>query len=396
MPIQSDRRPTGMFHGVRAALGRLPGRIHAFLNEGEFDVSRERERFQLALELSSAAMVMSDRLGRIVLTNGVAECLFGYAKEELHGKTVESLMPLRFQAAHPGHRAGFHKEPGAKRAMGVGRDLHALRKDGTEFPAEIGLSRMQGREGEYVVATIIDITERKRAEQALRRSAADLESFVYTVSHDLRSPIRAIQGYAHFVLKRLGEGPDPESLLMLRRISDCGVRLDHLIRDLLSYSAISREVLALAPVDLDKLVAEIVGQYPDIGKARVRVRGPLGKVLAQESLLTQALSNVLGNAAKFVLKDKTPEIDVWTEIRESGKVRLIIQDNGVGISREHWSRIFDPFEKLPVSETREGTGIGLAIARKAVERLGGSISVESEPGKGSRFQLELAGCEHAA
>lgn len=392
MPIQPDRRPIGMFHGVRAALGR----IHAFLNEGEFDVSRERERFQLALELSSSAMVMSDRLGRIVLTNGVAECLFGYAKEELRGKTVEALMPLRFRAAHPRHRAGFHKEPGAKRAMGVGRDLHALRKDGTEFPAEIGLSRMQGREGEYVVATIIDITERKRAEQALRRSADDLESFVYTVSHDLRSPIRAIQGYAHFVLKRLGEGPDPESLLMLRRISDCGVRLDHLIRDLLSYSAISREVLALAPVDLDKLVAEIIGQYPDIGKARVRVRGQLGKVLAQESLLTQALSNLLGNAAKFVLKDKTPEIDVWTEIRESGKVRLIIQDNGIGISREHWSRIFDPFEKLPASETREGTGIGLAIVKKAVERLGGSISVESEPGKGSRFQLELAGCEHAA
>lgn len=340
-------------------------------------------------------MVMVDRLGRIVLTNGEAERLFGYAKEELRGQIIEILLPPRFRAAHPGHRAGFLKEPGAKRAMGVGRDLFALRKDGTEFPAEIGLSRWQGREGEFVVATIIDITERKRAEQLLRRSVADLEAFAYTVSHDLRSPIRAIQGYAHFVGKRLGESADPECRVMLQRISDSGVRLDRLIRDLLSYNAIAGEPPALAPVDLDKLIAEVVGQYPDIGGARVRIRGPLGVVLAQVSLMTQVLSNLLGNAAKFVPKGRTPEIDVWTERREGGKVRLFIQDNGVGIPQEHWSRIFHPFERLPAPETGEGTGMGLAIAKRAVERLGGSIAVESEPGKGSRFQIELAGCEHA-
>lgn len=355
----------------------------------------EREHFQLALELSAAAMVMVDRAGAIVLTNGVAESMFGYAKEEMNGEPLDILLPARYREIHRGQCAGFQAQPGANRTMGVGRDLWSVRKDGKEFPVEIGLSRIQGRAGEFVAATIIDITERKRAEQMLRNSVADLEAFAYTVAHDLRAPIRAIQGYAELVRRRLGEGSDEECRVMLQRISDSGVRLDRLIRDSLSYNAIARGTLELVPVDLDKLLAEVVALYPDLAEARVRIRGPLGGVLAQESLVSQVLANLLGNAVKFTLKGKTPEIDVWTEKRENGKVRLFIQDNGVGIAREHWSRIFEPFERLRGAETREGTGIGLAIVKKAVERLGGNISVESEPGKGSRFSIELAGCEHA-
>lgn len=356
---------------------------------------RERDRLQLALELSSAAMVLVDPSGRIVLTNGVAELLFGYSKEEMSGQAIEILLPPRFRAAHPGHRAGFLHEPGAKRAMGVGRDLWALRKDATEFPVEIGLSRMQGRDGAFVAATIVDITERKRAEGSLRKSVADLEAFAYTVSHDLRSPIRAIQGYAHLVRERLGEGADPECRAMLQRISDSGVRLDRLIRDSLSYNAITHGPLELVPVDLDKLIAQVVDLYPNLGRDRVRIRAPLGRVLAQESLMTQILSNLLGNAVKFTAKDTTPQVDVWTEEREGGKVRLCIQDNGIGIPREHWARIFGHFERLPAAQAGEGTGIGLAIVKMAVERLGGSVSVESEPGKGSLFSVMLAGCANA-
>ena len=146
---------------------------------------------------------------------------------------------------------------------------------------------------------------------------------------------------------------------------------------------------ATGPVELDAVVAYVLGNYPDVATASVNVRAPLGRVTGQESLLVQIFSNLLGNAVKFASKDRTPVIDVWTEPREEGLLHIVVRDNGIGIPCEHWERIFLPFERLHPAEAWPGTGMGLAIVKKAVERLGGSVGVEPDPNQGSRFWFEL-------
>lgn len=349
----------------------------------------ERERFRIALEASASGIVVVGRDGRIAFVNAEAERLFGWACEEMPGKPVEVLLPERFRAGHPEYRDGFFRDASGKRQMGVGRDLYALRKDGSEMPVEIGLTRFEEGGQVYVVASVTDISQRKAAEARLRRTVLDLEGFAYTISHDLRSPIRAVQGYSHYLAERLADRVDPESRGMLERIGQAAVRLDHLIRDLLSFASIGREEVELEAVDLDGIVAHVAEEYPELAKARVRARPPLGQVLAQSSLMIQVLSHLLGNAVKFIPKDRTPEIDVWTDRCGEGKLQISVQDNGIGIPREAWGRVFQPFVRLQSSSEFEGTGIGLAIVKRAVERMGGRVGVESEPGKGSRFWVEL-------
>lgn len=363
--------------------------------------ARGREEFRAALETAANAMVMVDVRGSIVLTNAEADRLFGYEPGELSGRVVEVLVPDRFKAAHPAHRTDFLKMPSGKVPMGTGRVYFGLRKDGVEFPADVGLSHVRLKEGSFVVASVIDVTARhasdqrlREAEEDLRRTVQDLEGFAYTVSHDLRSPLRAIQGYAHFAQERLKDTADPQSLDMLQRISASAVRLDRLIRDVLSYSAITRQAVELAPVDLDKVVDHVVGMYPILQSARLSVARPLGAVLAQESLMLQVVANLLVNAVKFVPAGRAAAIEVRTERSAPGKVSLVVADNGPGIPRVHWERIFQPFARLPSARGVAGSGIGLAIVKRAVERLGGTIRVESDPCTGTRFFIELTEAVH--
>lgn len=361
----------------------------------------EQERFRAALEAAAAATVVVGRDGRIAFVNSAAESLFGWTRAEMVGQLVEMLIPERFRARHAGYRDAFFREPGARRPMGAGRDLVALRKDRTElpieaglargsgsvseFPAEVGLTRVSAGE-EYVVVTLADVSVRKAAEESLRASVAELERFAYTISHDLRAPLRAIEGYAHLLSERLGPQTDEQGRAMLGRVREAAARLDRLIRDLLSYAAVSRAACELEPVDLDAALAHVVAHYPDVGRARLRVRAPLGRASAQPSLLTQALANLLGNAVKFVPEGREPEVEVWAE-REGGTLRLNVRDNGIGIPPEHREKVFEPFTRL--RPEYEGTGMGLSIVKRAMERMGGRVRVESEPGRGSRFWLEL-------
>jgi signal transduction histidine kinase len=175
---------------------------------------------------------------------------------------------------------------------------------------------------------------------------------------------------------------------MLERMGRVALRLDHLIRDLLSYSVIAREDVALEAVELDPLVEHVISHYPYLARARPRIRGPLGRARAQPSLLLQALANLLDNAIRYVPRDRVPDVEVWAERRGDGKVRLAVRDNGPGIPRDAWERVFEPFVSL-ARDDDTGTGIGLAIVKKAVERMGGRVLLESEPGRGSLFWIEL-------
>lgn len=225
---------------------------------------------------------------------------------------------------------------------------------------------------------------------SLRQAVAQMEEFSYSVSHDLRSPVRAMCGFAEAILQDHSSELGGEAQQLLARILRNGARMDRLIQDLLTYSRISRREISFEPVSLDKLLREVVQQYPDLrpDRADIEVQGPLPDVIAHEPSLTQVVSNLLSNAVKFVSPQARPRVRVGFE-RKTSQVRLWVQDNGIGIKPEYQSRLFAMFERVHPDRNYEGTGIGLAIVRKAVERMNGMVGVESDGVSGSRFWFEL-------
>lgn len=251
------------------------------------------------------------------------------------------------------------------------------------------------------IGSCIDVHERHvqrdELERAVRErtgqlqdSVAELESFSYSIAHDMRAPLRAMHGFGKILMQESAGHLDEDGKEYLRRIIVSAQRLDALIQDVLSYSRIARSELPLETVELDSFIRDILVSYPDFsgGKARIEVKDKLPSVLANGAALTQVVSNLLGNAVKFVPKDVFPQIEIGAET-EGSIVRLSFRDNGIGIDHESQARIFQMFQRLNRADLYEGTGIGLAIVRKAVERMGGSVYVESEPGKGSIFYVEL-------
>ena len=226
---------------------------------------------------------------------------------------------------------------------------------------------------------------------ALQETMQELEAFSYTVSHDLRAPLRAMQGFAQALLEDYAPSLDSTARDYATRVVDASRRMDDLIQDLLAYSRLTREQLSIGPVDLDRLLPEVVSAFEEDVLARggrIAVATPLGSVIGNARILQQIVTNLLGNAVKFVPPGVTPEIHVRSEAHD-GKRRLWVEDNGIGIAPEHQERIFRVFERLHGGETYPGTGIGLAIVRRGLERMDGTVGVESVPGKGSRFWIEL-------
>jgi signal transduction histidine kinase len=269
------------------------------------------------------------------------------------------------------------------------------------FDAPHAFTRSELRPVETIASQVAFAIERQRDAEALEALVSDrtsslrqimtqLEEFSYSVSHDLRAPVRAMRGYAEVVLQDHGWRLDQEARDLLARIGRSGDRMDRLIQDLLTYSRISRLEVTLEPVSLDKLVREVVQQYPDMRpeKADIEVEGPLPDVVAHEPSLTQVVSNLLSNAVKFMPPHQRPRVRVSAHQGEA-RARLWIVDNGIGIKPEHQSRLFGMFERLHPSSEYEGTGIGLAIVRKAIERMNGSVGVESDGVSGSRFWVDL-------
>ncbi|MBI4423457.1 MAG: PAS domain S-box protein [Elusimicrobia bacterium] len=370
---------------------------------------RAQELFRIAVESAPNGMVMVDRRGLIVLVNEQTERLFGYRREELLGQSIERLVPGRFRAGHPEMREGFFRHPKA-RPMGAGRDLFGLRRDGSEFPVEIGLNPLRTGEGEFVLASVVDISERKRAEEEVMRakealerrvgertaelqaSVEELESFTYTVAHDLRAPLRSVHRFSELLLSRLGSLPPETAADFLRRIAGGAGKMDRLIQDLLVYGKIGRAEAKLESLPAGELVKEVVSSLAaHIQECQAEVKDGFGvgpRVLGDRVLLTQVLTNLLTNAFKFVPPDRKPRVEVGFE--ERGRwVRVWVKDNGIGIDLRYRDRIFKVFERLHAGDEYPGTGIGLAIVSKAVERMGGRVDIESKPGEGSRFWVEL-------
>jgi signal transduction histidine kinase len=216
----------------------------------------------------------------------------------------------------------------------------------------------------------------------------ELNAFTYTVSHDLRAPLRAMEGFARILLDDYAEGFDDDGKRYALRIVTAAERMEALINDLLTYSRLTRSELIMRPVDLPELTQQCVKEVSTDVPVEWSIAPSLPPVLAEPAVLRQVLINLVTNAAKFQTQGQAPRISI--SIQESGKrVRVTVIDNGIGIAPEHHERIFRVFERLHGQESYAGTGVGLAIVRKGIERMGGACGVESEPGKGSHFWIEL-------
>jgi signal transduction histidine kinase len=227
--------------------------------------------------------------------------------------------------------------------------------------------------------------------QKLQETIGELEAFSYSVSHDLRAPLRSMQGYAEALLEDHSAQLDAEGKRFLAKISAGAARLDLLVQDVLAYSRIAKGHIDLADVSFEDIVREVMESYPQLAeKASLAISTPLPRVRAHPAYLTQCVSNLLGNAVKFVRPGVAPKVKIWAENEENvDHVRVCFEDNGIGIAREHFKNIFEIFGRVNPDSLYEGTGIGLAIVRKAAERMGGSVGVASEFGKGSRFWISL-------
>jgi len=235
----------------------------------------------------------------------------------------------------------------------------------------------------------IKISEERRVK--LQTVNNELEAFAYTVSHDLRAPLRAVQGMACALTEDFGSRLEPGAREYLAQITDASRRMDVMIRDLLEYSRVSRSEFELKSVDLDVVMAEAKAMIEADSKqssADVRVEGPLSNVVANPTLLTQVMVNLLGNAIKFVPPGVRPMVRVFAQDK-GNHLRLSVKDNGIGIPPEYQGRIFHVFERLHSQSKYPGTGIGLAIVQKAVARMKGELGLESAPGQGSCFWIEL-------
>jgi len=224
----------------------------------------------------------------------------------------------------------------------------------------------------------------------LQEMVSELESYSYSISHDMRAPLRAMRGFADVLLEDALPQLSEEHQRYLRKIVAGANRMDQLIRDVLTYSQVSRSRLELKAVDMDGLVHQIIEHYPENQEsgASIVVEGKLPKVMGNESMLTQCISNLIGNAIKFVVPGQQPKIWIRAE-RNKGKVRVWFEDNGIGIEPENLARIFGIFFKVHSMDRYQGTGIGLSIVQKSVDKMGGKVGVESDVGRGSKFWIEL-------
>ncbi len=359
----------------------------ASLTPGSF-----RELFSAAPD----AMLVSDDEGHIVACNDRAADLFGYALDELLKLTIEDLVPHDKRGTHEAHRGTFKRNPSTRSMQARPGGLLGLRKGGETFPVSISLSAIKSHGDHYVIAAIRDMTVERAAQRALvaakNRAEAmsrELGAFSYTVAHDLRAPLRAIDAYARSVVESADPALAPANVASLERVLANTQRMAQLIDDLLALFRIVRGELALTDVDVTALATEAVERQRAARPDRVvdvHVE-PNMRANADPRLLRVALDNLLDNAFKFT--SRQPHAHVTVGRSAEAPHALFVKDDGVGFEMSHAGRLFQPFQRLHRATEFEGTGIGLATVEKVVSRHGGRIWADSAPERGATFSFTL-------
>lgn len=344
---------------------------------------RFERNFRAIMEASPYGKLIIDENGNIVLTNERLVRLFGYQTDELIGQSIEKLIPERIRESHSKYRKGFFSSP-SLRAMGVGRDLTGLHKNGTEIPLEIGLNPVESAEGTMVIAAVIDISERKRIEQDLRQAHSNLEEFTYVASHDLRSPLRGITDLVDWITEDLGDAAAPSVKQNLARVSLRIKRMERMIEDLLEYARAGRASPELVDIQIPNMIEDILELHPCPPAFSIKSKFCIQNMKAARTPLETSLRNLISNALKHHDKE---EGNIIIEVDEDDAyAKFSIIDDGPGIPKNAQERIFRLFQTLTSSE-RGGSGIGLALTKRLVESHGGRITVESDGGRGTAFHF---------
>lgn len=342
------------------------------------------DAFHAIFENAPFGMLVATSDGLIAAVSARLLEMFGYAREELVGKKIEMLLPPRNREAHVSQRTAYAVERGT-RAMGAGRDLTGLRKDGLEFPLEIGLSTVETPLGVMCCATIVDITERKRGELKLREANARLEEFSYVASHDLRSPIRGIASLVEFLREDLGEDIGLDLSRHLDRMSERVEMVDKLIADLLAYARAGKGERRSDTVSLARLVPAIVELESPPASYTIDINVPEETFIASETAIATVLRNLISNAIRHHDRDGG-EVTVRGHFTGSTCV-IEVADDGPGIPEAAQERVFRLFQRLGTRDSG-GTGLGLALVRRLVEGHGGSITLISRDGeRGTTFRV---------
>ncbi len=369
-------------------------RNNALLRRQTEVLSKAETKFRSLLEAAPDAMLISSEQGEIALVNTQAEMMFGFVRDELIGRNITLLVP-----GWSGPQAH--------------RELRGVRKNGSEFPVEINVSPLQTEEGVLVTSAIRDVTERQRRDdqirelnakleqrvaertrellksnEALRQSNDDLNQFAYAASHDLQEPLRMVALYSEMLGKRYAGKLDREADQFIQFITSGAHRMEMLLKDLLAYSQAGSSEGPTESVDVNVVIEQVLFNLKAAiaeNQAQITWDG-LPVVEAHEIRLMQLFQNLVGNAIKY-RRQEAPQIHISAEERESDWL-FTVQDNGIGIRPEYAQQVFGIFKRLH-GHTYPGTGIGLAICQRIVERYGGRIWVESTPEVGSKFCFTL-------
>lgn len=374
-----------------------------------FSEIRYRRLFEAARD---GVLLLDPNTRKIIDVNPFMIELLGYTYNEFVGKELWEIGLLKDQQASQ----EMFRELRMNHFMRY-EDLPLKSTGGGTREVEVVANLYQEDLRQVIQCNICDITRRKQVEQELaaardkishhaveleqtiaerttqlREMIGELEAYSYSISHDMRAPLRAMRGFSMLLLEGYSGQLDPQGIDYLKRIDAGAGRMDVLIQEMLTYTRLPRSEVKMEPVDLDALVRQIIETYPQLQEhnIEINIEAMLPKVLGAEASLAQCISNLLVNAVKFVAPQIKPIVKVRAEII-APDVRLWVEDNGIGIASRDQVRIFKMFEQVDHAGVYEGNGMGLAIVRKAVERMGGRFGVESEAGRGSRFWIQLKG-----
>jgi PAS domain S-box-containing protein len=401
----------GLADHVAGALARL--QAETALKESQ-DMFREiSQRLSYHVDNSPLAVVEWGANMRLIRWSGAAERVFGWKAEEVLGKRMEDLRWVYVEDVPKVNKLAVQLRTGeVPRSFSANRNY---RKDGAVIYCEWYNSALIGENGKLrsILSLVLDVTERQLAETKLREAQAELQAHAgkleetvarrtanlqetiaelqhisYALIHDMRAPLRAMIGFAEVITEECQKAGAPRILEFCQRIQTAARRLDVLIQDALNYSSAVLDDWPVHAIDPRRLLTELIDSYPDLQtwKGEIRIENPLPRVMGNEAALTQCFSSLLRNAVKFVEPGTAPKVLVWAE-KTGDRIRIWVEDKGIGIPVFAQKRIFDMFQRA--THEYDGTGVGLAIVRKVAQRMGGSVGVESDEGKGSRFWVEL-------
>jgi len=395
------------------------------LYKKEYD--KELQRFEALFNFASIGILVTNRQGEIVLINDFALEQFGYQRDELIGQTIERLLPMRFRPKHEEYRDGFSSQP-QSRPMGIGMDLFALKKDGSEFSVEVSLSQYQHEEGSFVISYINNITERKKAEEKLEKMHNELEQkiaertqqlthaleqlelskqevmialnkekelselksrFVSMASHEFRTPLSTILSSAFLVNQYINTEDQPKRSKHIQRIISSVTLLTEVLNDFLSVGKIEEGGVTVRSntFDMQLHTTAIIQEMQDLVQEGQKIeyehKGP-SKVKLDPSLIKHILLNLLGNAIKFSGKHSVIRVNT---LQKGHIIKLEVSDSGIGISEEDQAHLFERFFRGTNVSNIQGTGLGLHIVSKYAELMNGKITCKSELNKGTTFTV---------